>query len=304
MRAAGQPVAALVTTSRAPFVGIAGSDGSYTVLTLALSVKASARVLGTSFVGTADAELAAGAVLPLDISVSQALTTALVTPAPGAADVPVTRQIEVEASAPLDPQYATPASISLRRTSDGALVTTSSVLSVDRRLLAVIPQAPLAYLTSYTFEVVGLRDASGLPVAAPEVTFTTAGQAGRELKLDALVFSYPVDGFVTMKAPAGAIPAGSQIFVLNASTGATLSYAVGDVPIEGSLPGHDRRPPVGDRDRPERPRDDVRADRVRRARRKDRGRCRRWHGARDGRCGAAAARRRDRRRRHAQGFVL
>ena len=47
---------------------------------------------------------------------------------------------------------------SLRRTSDGSSVAVGTVLSADRPPLAVIPQAPLAYLTSYTFEVVGLKD--------------------------------------------------------------------------------------------------------------------------------------------------
>ncbi|MGH9888098.1 MAG: hypothetical protein ACREBE_21370, partial [bacterium] len=111
-RAAGQPVPALVTTASLPFAGISGSSGAYAVLALAGSVRASARVLGTSLIGTADAQVAAGSVRALDITVSQALTTATITPADGAAAIPVTRQIEVESSAPLDPAFATATSVS------------------------------------------------------------------------------------------------------------------------------------------------------------------------------------------------
>ena len=111
VRAGGQAEPALVTTSRLPFVGIAGSDGVYSVITLAGTVRASARVLGTSLVGTADAEVAAGSVLPLDIHLAEAITTATVTPAAGATGVPVSRQVEIETSAPLDPVSATAASV-------------------------------------------------------------------------------------------------------------------------------------------------------------------------------------------------
>ena len=236
-RAAGDPRPALVTTAQLPFVGVSGADGAYTVLTLAGSVRASARVLGTSLVGSADTELAAGSVRALDIEVAQAVTLALVTPATGATGFPVTRQIELQATAPLDPTTVTAASVSLRRTSDGLALSVRTVLSADARHVAVIPQAPLAYLTGYTFESTGLlKDVYGAPVAVPVVEFTTQSQAqAQALDLDALVFSYPVDGMVTMRAPAGALPAGTQILVLNASVGSALTYTVGAVAVEAEL---------------------------------------------------------------------
>jgi RHS repeat-associated protein len=235
-KAAGQPTPAIVTTSRLPFVGISGADGAYCVLTLAGSVRASARVLGTSLVGTADAEVAAGSVRPLDIEVTQTITIGVVTPASGATGVPVTRQVEIAASAPLDPVTAVASSVSLRRTSDGAPQSVRTVLSSDARHLAVIPETPLAYLTSYTFESSSaLHDVYGFPVAVPVVEFTTQAEGAYVLDLDALVFSYPVDGMVTMRAPAGALPAGTQILVLNASIGSAIGYTVGSLPVEAEI---------------------------------------------------------------------
>src|SRR4029453_14586910 len=111
-----------------------------------------------------------------------------------------------------------------------------TVLSADARHVAVIPLAPLAYQTAYTFESTGvLRDAYGVPVAGPLCEFTTESQSTQSLDLDALVFSYPVDGMVTMRAPAGALPAGTKILVLNASVGSALSYTVGALAIEAEL---------------------------------------------------------------------
>ena len=157
-----------------------------------------------------------------------------------------------------------------------------TVLSADARHVAVIPQAPLAYLTGYTFESTGLlRDVYGAPVAVPVVEFTTQSQAqAQALDLDALVFSFPVDGMVTMRAPAGALPAGTQILVLNASVGSALTYAVGDSGSGGRAARVDRRPPVGHRDGPARQGYHDRADRVRGPRRHDRGRRGGRHGAR------------------------
>jgi len=236
-RAAGAPRPALVTTSRLPFVGIAGSDGAYSVLTLAGSVRASARVLGTALSGSADAELAAGSVRALDINLAQAVTLALVTPASGATGVPVTRQVELLATAALDPATVTAAAVSLRRASDSVAIPVRTVLSADARHVAVIPQTTLAYQTGYTFESTGLlRDIHGAPVAVPVVEFTTQSRAeAQALDLSALVFSYPVDGMVTMRAAAGALPAGTQILVLNASAGSALTYSVGAGAVEAQL---------------------------------------------------------------------
>ena len=236
-RAGGQPTPALVTTPGLPFVGISGTGGTYSVLTLAGSVTASARVLGTALVGSASAEVAAGSVRPLDIHVSQAVTSAIVTPAPGSTAVPVTRQIELMASGPLDPASAVPSSVTLRRTSDGALRAVRTVLSADRRLLAVIPEAPLAYLTSYTFESTpALKDAFGAAVAVPVVEFTTQAQtAPAPMNLDAIVVSFPVNGMVKVRAPAGALPVGTQMLVLNVTKGSAATYTVGAPAVEIEL---------------------------------------------------------------------
>ncbi len=236
-RAAGAPRPALVTTSQLPFVGISGSDGAYTVLTLAGSVSASARVLGTLARG--DCRHRAGRGLrPHARHLGQPAgdTRGRHAGRRRRPAFPVTRQVELAANAPLDPATAIAASVRLRRTSDGTPVSLRTVLSADARHLAVIPAVPLAYLTGYTFESTGLlRDVSGAPVAVPVVEFTTAGQATQTLDLDALVFSFPVDGMVTMRAPAGALPAGTRILVLNASIGSALTYTVGAIAVEAEL---------------------------------------------------------------------
>jgi hypothetical protein len=237
VRAAGQPKPALVTTAGLPFAWLAGSDGAYVVLTTAGTVRAQARVLGTTLIGTADAMVASGSVTAVDIELEQAITIATVSPADGAVAVPPTRQIEIESSAPLDPASATAENMHLRRTATGQTVAVRTVLSASGLRLAVIPQATLAYATQYTFEASGLRDAAapGGQVAVPSVTFTTAPQATQTLDLDALRFSFPVNGEVTMSAPVGALPSGTQILVLNVSNGQIVTYTVGDLPVEATL---------------------------------------------------------------------
>ena len=125
--------------------------------------------------------------------------------------------------------------MTLRRASDGAARAVRTVLSASGRQLSVLPETPLAHLTSYTFEAAGLKDVYGLPVAVPVVTFTTQAETTESADLDALVFSFPVNGIVTMRAPAGALPAGTHLLVLNVGNGSVVSYTVGALPVEAEL---------------------------------------------------------------------
>ena len=100
----------------------------------------------------------------------------------------------------------------------------------------MIPQSTLAFSTAYAFEATGLKDEFGNAVAVPAVTFTTQAETVQTMNLDALIFSYPVNGQVTMTAPAGALPSGTQIMVLNSSNGAIVTYTVGDLPVSATLP--------------------------------------------------------------------
>ena len=105
------------------------ADGAYTVLTLTGHVRASARVLGTALIGTAETErrvrLGAGAGHHL----AQAVTMATVTPTNGATGVFVGAQVELEASDRVRSRDAIPANMRLRRVSDNAVLNVRTVLS-------------------------------------------------------------------------------------------------------------------------------------------------------------------------------
>jgi RHS repeat-associated protein len=239
-RAAGAPVASVVETTALPFVGLAGADARYVVAASAGTHTVSARVPRTTLAGSGVATVVAAQTVALDLDLAGTATTAVVRPAHGTQGVEPGAAIEIEATAPLDPATVATAGVRLLRGDPAAndAMAVRLVLSGSRRIVSVVPQAALGFLTSYTVQASGLRDAFGGAVVAPSATFTTRADAPPAYDFAALVFGFPdAAGLVSYQAPAGSLPPGTRVLIVNAGNGVVVSVTVGnDGSLSGSLP--------------------------------------------------------------------
>jgi hypothetical protein len=238
--AAGAVPGAVVQTDSLPFISVTPGDGRYMLPAATGQAAVSARVPSTSLQATATAEVAAGQTARLDIALAGVATTAAVTPAGGATNVSVSTQIEITTSAPLNASSLASAEFKLYKGAAGSqeALALRPVLSGSGRVLALVPQARLEPAALYTLSAAGLADIYGGRVTVPATTFTTRADVAPSYDTARLVFSFPDErGDVRVKAPAGALPPGTTVLVVNAGNGVVVSFtANNEGGIDGRLP--------------------------------------------------------------------
>ena len=243
-RAAGAPVAAIVTSDRLPFVALAGADGAYALLAAVGESTVTGRVPGTPLLRSVTVQVSAAQTTLQDLELLPTATTVTVTPPDGATGVATNAQVQLQASAPLDPVALATATTRLGQVGTSETVGLRSVLSASGRTLALIPLAGLANETTYELQVIGLRDLTGEPVAVPAARFTTRAFTPPTYDFSRMTFSYPEDGFVTVQAPAGTFAPLSQIYIANANLGDQHFFQAGNA---GELQAELIRASISDR---------------------------------------------------------
>jgi hypothetical protein len=233
--AAGSPTAALVSTASLPFIGVSDSDGRYIVATRTGTIELAARVTGTSLAAEASADVSARETTAVDFALEGEITTATVTPGDGAVAVSPGVQVEIATGTALNPGSLTPENIQLLHlgppeadpAAAGTPVAVRLVLSASARTLALIPQARLAADARFRVQVSGLADIYGGAVVVPQATFVTKADAAPVYDVEKLVVSFPdQDGFATLRGPAGTLPPGSQVLVINHGSGEVSTFPV------------------------------------------------------------------------------
>ena len=225
---------AVVAIEGLPFVAVTDAEGDFATIAPTGTARFTASVPRTSLSGETTAQVTAGAVASANINLTAQATTATVTPENGAIHVPASTQIEITATAPLRVSSANAATITLQRTG-GASVALRFVFSGTGRVLAAVPQALLTAGESYTLTVQGLTDIYGGAVTIAPVTFTTAPDVPPDYDTQRVVFTMPnAEGLVTVSAPAGSLPPGTRIMIVNAGNGIVVSFQVGN---DGSFSG-------------------------------------------------------------------
>jgi len=217
-----------------PFVAIANGAGQFNLIAPIGDVRVTASVPNTPFFAETAVSVTSGATATASLPLAAAQTTATVTPASGAIRVPTSTQIEIAATAPLRASSANVSTIQLRNES-GASVSLRFVLSGSGRVLAVIPTNGLEAGQTYTLSVNGLTDDYGNGVPVDPVTFTTTAIVAPSYDTNRIVFTMPgSDGMVTVSAPAGSLPPGTRILIVNSGNGVVVSYTAGN---DGSFTG-------------------------------------------------------------------
>ncbi len=223
------PVMALVESAALPFVGLTKDAGGYVLVTAPGIATITARVPGTAVTGNAQVVVSAlpGETAVLDITLAGSVVTATVTPANGSVALPIGAQVEINSPAPIDAASVTADRIRLEKAS-GEAVPVRFVLSGSRQLLAVVPQAALEFATEYVLKVPTPLTSGGGHVQVPETRFTTKADTPPVYNLNALVFSFPdaETGLVSLTAPAGSLPPGSTILVINSGNAFVASFTV------------------------------------------------------------------------------
>lgn len=236
------PVQALVQTDSLPIVSITGADGKYIVPAIAGTVNLKASSPHTNLTGSASAQVTAGQTVPTNISLTGTVTNAVVSPADGTLGVLVSTTITVTTTAPLNPQSISQANLVLLKgtASSGTPVQLQPfVLSSSGTVLSFAPVANLDPATQYTIEVAGLADNFGGAVVVPVSSFTTKAVAALNFDPNAITFSFPdANGNIQVTAPAGSLPSGTQILIVDQTSGLVLTLtALNDGSVSGSFVG-------------------------------------------------------------------
>jgi hypothetical protein len=137
----------------------------------------------------------------------------------------------------LNPATVNLITVQLRKVNSG-LVPASYVFSGSGRVLAVVPTASLEPGESYTLTVNGLADVYGGAVTIAPVTFTTQADTPPSYDTNRIVFTMPdANGLTSVSAPAGSLPAGTRVLIVNSGNGIVVSLTVAnDGSFSGSLP--------------------------------------------------------------------
>ncbi|MEO8501670.1 MAG: Ig-like domain-containing protein, partial [Vicinamibacteria bacterium] len=263
--AAGSAVRALVSTSILPFIATSNAAGYYAIPGVPGSNIITARVLGQSLLGAAQAIAIDGTPVTADIALQGTVSQATIKPISGAIAVEVNEPLSLTSPVAINPATIQPTNISLRRvppapcaepTPPSALncaatqVPIRFVLSGSGKQLAIIPFVPpttpptvptppaLEFSTNYTLQITGLLDTVGGLITAPTTTFRTKDDVKPVYNLKAITFSLPdQDGMVSVSAPNGTLPPGTTILIINGGNGVVVGLTAGnDGQVAGTLP--------------------------------------------------------------------
>ena len=217
----------VVADTGLPFVGVTDGEGLALVPGAPGSRMVSARTVGGGLSGQAPVTVPEATPVAVTLEVAGTTTTATVTPADGALQVPTSAQVTISSPARLAPVLA--GSVSLTRVVDGSPVGARLLLSGTGQTLAVIPEARLAAGTAYRLAATTQTDEFNGTVVVPASTFTTAPEAALTVDPSRITVSMPnTQGMVTISAPAGTLPPGSTVLIVNTGSGEVLSVRAGN----------------------------------------------------------------------------
>ncbi|MBZ5508477.1 MAG: Ig-like domain-containing protein [Acidobacteriia bacterium] len=236
------PVQALVQTDSLPIVAISGQNGQYIVPALAGTANLRASAPHTALAGSASVNISAGQTALANIVLVGVVTNAVVAPADGALGVPVSTVISVTTTAPLNPQSILQSNLVLLKgtAASGQMVAVQPfVLSSSGTTLSFAPQTNLDPAAQYTIQVSGLADIFGGAVVVPVSTFTTKAVTPLNFDPNKITFSFPDEnGDINVTAPAGALPPGTKLLIVDQTNGIVLSLtAFNDGSVTGKFPG-------------------------------------------------------------------
>jgi hypothetical protein len=233
--ASGPLAGTLVQSDSLPLGYLTGIDGHYIVPALVASVTVNASVPDSTLAGSGTIQVVAGQTVALNIAMAGVVTSASISPADGSLGVTVSTTITVTTSAPLDPATVPQASLTLSQGVTPVPVG-AIVLSQSGTTLSFAPVVNLNPATQYTVRVSGLSDVFHNPVVVPTSTFTTKAAAPPTFDPNAITFSFPdQNGNIHVTAPAGSLPPGTMVLIVDQSNGIVLSLTAGN---DGSLSGN------------------------------------------------------------------
>jgi RHS repeat-associated protein len=227
-----------VSNNQTPFVDLTGTDGQYLLVGAAGTAPTGVNQIGaaallTDATGTATAQLdAQDAVATANIALSAvALQVESITPASGAQNMIATTPITVTFNKPIAAQTLTGSSFTLSTDAGNPVLGNITVLA-GSRVVVFTPSATLAASTRYKVSLTtAVRDIYGHALSAAfNSTFTTAATVviSNRLKPEQITIGYPdANGTSTISIPAGSVPNGSNILVINTTSGSTLSTVAG-----------------------------------------------------------------------------
>jgi RHS repeat-associated protein len=227
-----------VSGNQTPFIDVTGADGQFVVVGAAGAGTLGANQIGAAAL-TTDATGAVAASLPAPDAVVNAniavsavpLQVESITPAAGAQNMIATTPVTITFNKPVTASSLTGSSLTLSTSAGNPVLGTITVLA-GNRVAVFTPAATLAASTTYKVSVTrSVRDIYGhQPVADFQSTFSTAAAVtiSNRLRPEQIAISYPdANGLSTISIPAGSVPEGSSILIINTTSGSTLSTTVG-----------------------------------------------------------------------------
>lgn len=227
-----------VSGNQTPFIDVTGTDGQYVLIGSAGADAAGTNQIGaaaltTDATGRATASLAAqDAVGTANISVSALpLEVESITPAANAQSMIATTPVTITFNKPIAASSVTGSSLSVSTLSGNPVLGNITVLA-GSRVVVFTPAQTLAASTTYKVVLSqSVRDIYGHQLAAAfNSTFSTAATVtvSSRLRPEQIVISYPdANGMSSISLPAGSVPEGSSILVVNNTSGSTLSTVAG-----------------------------------------------------------------------------
>ena len=239
------PARAVVETTGLPFIALADGSGDYTAPTVTGPVRVTASVPRTSLRAIANVDVVDGETFALDLNLSGSSSTASVTPTEGALRVPVSAQVDIVTTVPLDALTVTTDNLKLFEGDpvDDLLVPTRFVLSGSAKTLAVVPEQSLRPGTRYILAAGTLADVFGGAVSVNQTSFTTRSDQALAIDAEAVSFSLPDDNGIVQITNTTPLPAGATVLIVNAANGTVLTLTVDNV---GGLTG-ELRATISDR---------------------------------------------------------
>lgn len=230
------PGAIVSTATGLPFIGVADASGHTLVPATVGDHVVTGRVVRTALAGTTQVAIADGAITSATITLVGSVSTAVVMPVDGAINVPVSAQVTIQSPVALSTDVVT-APLAVVRVSDGTIVPSRLQLSSTAQTLAVIPLQSLLAGVAYRLQAATLPDGRGGVVAVPMTTFTTQAETALAIDASQITLSMPdAQGLVTISAPAGTLPAGASVLVVNTGSGMVLALtALGNGSLSGDL---------------------------------------------------------------------
>ena len=224
-----------VSNNQTPFVDVTGTDGQYLLVGAAGDApnQIGAAALATDATGTATATLnAQDSVANTNVALTAvALQVESITPASGAQNMIATTPVTVTFNKPIAAQTLTGSNFTLSTNAGNPVLGSITVLA-GSRVVVFIPAATLAASTTYKVSLTtAVRDIYGHALGtAFNSTFTTAATVviNNRLKPEQITIGYPdANGASTISIPAGSVPNGSSILIINTTSGSTLSTTAG-----------------------------------------------------------------------------